>query len=444
MSDLTPDARSRALRRFHLQIALSGVFSSTALAISPLVADYGMEILGIDRTIIGTVVSTMYLTGMLQVFSFLFTNRVGDKRRFLVGVGVAQVVLVAAAFVVPLWVGGGADWFPRYLTLMGLMLAGNLCLHLTRPIIWSWVGALVPTAQRGRYLSTRFLILSVVNLVAPWVGLQIVHRYHTAAGYLTVILAGCAVGLVHYGVLARTDMPQDTHESTFSFRDLVRAFARPTFRRYMTYVLMVEFPLHAGLSYHVAFARESGLNAEDMSYYWAAHHAMKVLLIRPIGWLVDRVGTRIAACACSFVFGTSFVLFAFLREGGLPLAVVAWALIGTADAFWSVAIFSTLYHTVSDGPRRTGELAAAQGLTVLSMAIGPLLAPMYFAAVEGSSWTVAGLTIGPFGLLYLLASVPILATMFVARGLKDTHQVRMRELMGRLVRALVYGPFNGR
>ena len=117
---------------------------------------------------------------------------------------------------------------------------------------------------------------------------------------------------------------------------------------------------------------------------------------------------------------------------------MAWTLVGIADGLYWVAGISTLYHALPRGSERAGYLAVAQGVIMVGMGIGPLLVRVYLQLARNLEFSVCGLRLERFRLLYFVCGLLMLATLGAAARLRNTTTVRFGDAFAAVLRARLF------
>jgi MFS family permease len=423
-----------ALRLFLGQAALLGTWSAVGMPANAIVSGFALDVLGVSREDAGLIGSCVYLAAVWQFLSFLITNRIADRKRFVLLAGVGEVLCLLLALAVPWAFGTGTGLACG--VFLGLLALSGSCLHVAQPLLGSWLSAVVPARIRGRYLGSRQVLMTGLATVGTWVGLRVVDHWHTWGGFATVI-AGCGVaGLAGVAVLARTPMPPVSRQTHFRLRDFGGVLRLQAFRRYLVFVLMLFTGFSLACCYYaVFFIQEVGLSFTQIGWYIAGHNILMIAVLRPGGRLVDRIGAKPVLMAMLVLYAAFYFCFPFFTAARYWLIFVAWTLVGIPDGLYWVAGTSALYHSLPRGPERAGYLAVAQGVIMVGMGVGPLLVRAYLQVARDLELVVCGVRIERFRLLYFVCGLTMLATLAAAARVRNTTSLHFRDAFAALLRA---------
>jgi len=426
-----------ALRLFLVQAALVGTWSSIGTPANALVSGFALDVLGMSREDAGLLGSCVYLAAVWQFLSFVVTNRVADRKRFVLLAAVGEVCCLLLVLAVP-WAFGRANAVASAVFL-GLLVLSGTCLHLAQPLLGSWLSAVVPARIRGRYLGSRQLLMTGLATVGTWVGLRVVDRWHSWGGFGAAITACGLAGLAGVVVLSRVPMPPVSRQGHFRLRDFAGVLRLPDFRRYLVFVVMLFTGFSLACSYYaVFFLEEIGLSFTQIGWYITGHNILMILVLRPGGRLVDRIGAKPVLVVTVLIYAAFYLCFPFFTASRYWLILVAWTMVGIPDGLYWVAGTSTLYHSLPRGPERTGYLAVAQGITMVGMGIGPLLVRLYLAWARTLEFSVCGLRIERFRLLYFVCGLTMLSTLIAVARLRNTRSVHLGDAFAAVVRARLF------
>ena len=430
---LAPAETRLGLRLFLFHAGLIGAWYAVGMPANAIVSGFALKILGVSEENVGLIGAVLYSAAVFQFLSFAITNRVRDRKRFMLLVGGGEMVFMAMLGLVPLLFDPGSR--TAWMVFLGFLFLSGTCFHLTQPILESWISALVPPRLRGRYLGSRRLVTTLVQTGAVWVGLRIVGRWPTEAGFSSVLLMCALAGLGALALLRRSPMPAVSRASHFRLRAFRGVLRHDPFRRYLVFILTLFSAFALACSYYSPFfLEEVGLSFQQVGWYVIGHNILMIAVLRPVGHLVDRIGARPVISMMVVIYAVFFLSFPLFSRERYGLIVFFWSLVGIADgAFW-VAVPSILYHSLPKGPERTGFLAAAQGLVMLCMGVGPFLVRAYLQVSAGLHFTVLGVTVERFRLMFFGCGLLMLGALLAARRLDNTRDGRVSQVVAIMLR----------
>ncbi len=135
--------------------------------------------LGADGVAIGWIVAAPHLAGALRLLAPVLARRWGGRKRFCVAMYAASgAVLAALPVVCAPGVLANAD--ESLVALVALWCAYHLLEYLATVALWSWLGDLVPSPIRGRFIGRRERALTLARIVGLLAGGQIADRWVAA------------------------------------------------------------------------------------------------------------------------------------------------------------------------------------------------------------------------------------------------------------------------
>jgi predicted MFS family arabinose efflux permease len=342
------------------------------LALSPVLPAVTASLDATTATV-GVALSAMWAGyALTQLPSGLLAARVGPRATVLValavvaaaGVGVAAAPATLAFVVAVTALGGGAG---LYYNAAASLLASEF------DALGSALG-LHKLGSRGAGLVAPPLAAAVLA-VGGW------RLVPLAAGALAVAAAALvAVAVPRTPPTGATARP--------SPRSLVATLSPPRVRRTTLLTAAGEFVEQAAFSFlPTALVVAYGYSVGDAGALFAVHFGAAAVTGPAMGWLADRVSTRVGALVPALAGAAGFGL---LAAGGNPLLAVVFT--GTSAAWtaplqsrvladlpdeeqdWGFGAYRTAYLLVGSlGSAATGALAAVAGWSVALASLGALL-----------------------------------------------------------------------
>ena len=401
------DETRRSLAWFNVNAGLRLWYDNIASITGFIFVGYALA-LGVHKERIGYLASVASLACFVQLAGLLAANSIRDKKRFAIFLGYLEPLfymgMVVAVYFAPVHL--------RFTIIaLGLMFSA-VSIHLTKPTMDEWLASSIPQSIRGRYLSRRILIVSIISIVAMWVlgnateFLKGVKGFETQ-GYLALLLAGGVFGLLAVQSLWRVRMPAISAGARLSWSAVPEVLRHRPFIRYVVATLIYNLPFWLAAPYYQVFnLKVVGLGERAISYMMIGYFVIKIAALPFAGRWLDRLGPRKMIYLVSPLYVLFFALYA-LGSPERPWApFAAWALIGMAEAGFSVAATSALYSSVPESQSRQAYFAFYNLLAFLFAALGS----------AGAAWTVGRLestpplAIGPlhFGQFQLLFAISCL------------------------------------
>jgi MFS family permease len=400
------------------------------MANSVIFTAYASDILGMTKEDAGFIGSFAFLAGACQIFSFMISNRIKNKKLFVIGCGLLETLFLCAALLPGIFMAASVS---GQVVFVALVFMVAICSHLARPTINNWLAGLMPQAGRGRYFAIRWLILCCSRLLIVKLAFWFVNRNSTIGGFAIVFLCGAAFAAVSYLLLTRVTIPPEARESDFNFRDMLAAFKHKPFKDYFCFMVALHLGFGLACSYYGPFfLMEVGLTLGQISNYIVAYNIMLILGMLPAGKLVDRFGARPLIYVMVLIYTVFFLMFPFVTRDRLWLITIVWAFVGLGDGLFFVAGNSALFHSLPKGRARMGALALGPGIVFLLMGIAPLVSRLYLGLSDTLEFTIMGERIEKFRLMFAVIGLLVLASIFFVRRIADTHEPRMpRKYRGR-------------
>lgn len=415
--------RPYSLRIFHIQSVFYGAFWAIGFANSIILTGYGIDILGMTKENAGLIGSVGFLAGFVQIFSFLLSNRVKNKKLFVISCGMLEALLLSCLLLPPLIIKGPGSDLLKQGTFLGVIFLMSVCTHLVMPTISNWLSGLIPQERRGWYIGMRWTIFCVSKLIMLQAMLWMIEYRNDFKGFAFVFIAGSICALVSYLILARITIPREAKESDFNLKDIGAGLHHRAFRAYLIFSIMIHIGFALACSYYGAFFLvEVGLTYKQISYFLFAYNLFLVLGMLPAGRLVDKFGSRPLIFVMIMIYMIFFFMFPFFTKERLWLIISMWGFVGIGDGLFFVAGTSTLYHSLPQGRVRIGCLAFAQGIVFLLLGIGPVFTWIYLSLADNLEFFIFGERVEKFRLMYAVIGVVIFISFFAARRLDDTRK----------------------
>ena len=378
--------------------------------------------LGATAWQIGLLTTVPALVRLVQIGAPRLMRPGAGRKRLAWGGLIGARVLNVPIMLLPLaaWAWPGAH--PALFWLLLALVTVYNALDALGAVAWlSWATDVVPVGERGRYWAQRGMLTGAVGLVvAPAVGWVLDAGRGLAVGttwagqphpfaFLIVFAVGTGAGAVTAWQMARTPhAPMAAPPSGAGLLGpLRRAFADALLRRYIAARTVWAFGAWLALPFTTVYLLQTvGLDFTTVTLLTAGGSLLSLLSLAVWGRAVDRWG-----CRPVVVVGT------VLRAGGM--AVLAFA---TPDAPWLWTVLLVYFAATGMGdaalqlsvgnllmklaPRADPAYFAAFNTTTgLAQALGPLLGSVLLALAGGGLVQVAGWTVHPLQIFFLVPAV---------------------------------------
>lgn len=391
----------RALAHFNWYAGLRVWYDNIAGVTGFVFVGYALA-LGVPKEKIGYLALIVTLASLAQVACVVGMNAIPDKKRFTIAFGYLEpflfIVMVAVVFLAPAGLR-----FP--LMLLGVLLAAG-SLQASSPLLNDWLASSIPSGIRGRYIGIRQFIVSLVSIAAMLlIGFATNHLKHFGGmGYGALLLFGGTMGVLAVRSLGGIVMPAISAGSRFSWAAVPEVLRHAPFIRYLIATIIYNCPFWLATPYYSVYhLKILGLSEQLISLMMVGYFAIKIVMLPLVGRWLDRLGVRAMVYLVSPVYVIFFLLYALSGPDRSWMVFLAWALIGVAEAGFSVAVSCALYEVVPDSTARPAYFAVYSLLTVLFSAIGSAVAVGIVSRMAGVTVTVGGIQFGQFQLLFAIA-----------------------------------------
>lgn len=413
---LTKGETRRSLNRFTWNTGFRAVFDIIGAGTSFVFVAFART-LGVEGEAMGWITTLISVACILQMAGVPIGRRFDNKKRFMLAVAMAEPLFFIAAVLGVLFLPGAIR-----LPVLGLaVFLSAASTHIARPYTDEWFASIIPAGIRGRYIGRRLQIYSGATILTTLtVGWLVDHVVGTdnARGLAVLLAIGGAGGFLAVAVLAGATVPaisQATVSTLKAFRGVLKT---PGFMRFLAVVLCFNLPFNFACPYYQVFNLEvAHMPATMIALMQAGYFTMKILLLPTLGRWVDRWGAVRMLGFCGIAYTLFFAAFPFCGPGRYWPLMLAWTLVGAADASYNLASQILLYECVPQVPSRPAYFAIYNFTGMIAFAFGSALAVPALRAMKGLSVTWGPFSLGNFHLLYIGCMILMGATAFSVRGL---------------------------
>jgi len=404
--------RAERLKAFHWNAGMRSCYDTICGGGLFIFVSFALS-LGLAKERIGLIASVSSFACLLQVVSLALVNFIPDKKRFILTLGLCDpLVLIVMALATP--------FLPANLRLwalgLGVFLAGA-AYHLTRALSDDWLASSIPMSIRSRYLSRRFQVISASTIAAMLLAGFVAERIAKSDSHgLGLALAGGAgFGVLSMLALWRAPMRAPSALSRVTWKDAREALRVRPFRNYLVGFFIYNIPFLMAVPYYQVFnlkvlqMKESRIACVAIGY-----QAVKLLVMGTCGRFIHRHGIRRTFWTCGPLYALFFLTYLFCTpERTWPL-YAAWAMVGVADAAWSIAAMVALYDSVPDVPGRPVYFAMANVLSIGIFCIGGVTAIPILEALKNTTVRIGPFAFGQFHCFYAISFLLMIPAMCAA------------------------------
>jgi MFS family permease len=391
--------------------------------------------LGADNFLIGLLSSVPMCCVLAQLAGAWLVERRISRKRLTIAFSLLQVAGWTAIILIPV-LGAGRSGPVRMVMLIGVLSLVTLFAHVAANARASWIGDLVPAAQRGTFFGRLALfggIIGTLFALAEGGFLDWVKQMGLSA--FTVLFAvGMAFGIAATLLfIPQADVPIKQDPKRIPFRAHLReAFANRPLMALMVFAILWSLQNVAMPFYHTYMLRELNMSFFGVGITNAAM-ILTFLASSPFwGRIVDRYGCRPVIILCAFAFAPIQAVWIPLDSAAKVYAVVLPAnlLVGFLVGGMNVAL-STLIYKITPSAGRSVQIAVYSVIVVLLAAPMPALGgklPEWFQRLGFGS---------DLRHTFYLAGFFTLLAAFSARSIIEDGAQGTRALMANLLRHLL-------
>ncbi|MGI5900161.1 MAG: MFS transporter [Christensenellales bacterium] len=329
---LAPDIR-RGLR-FVILGNLCGNLFATITTGATLTGYAGM--LGANDFVFGVLTAIPFLGTIAQIPAAYIVSKTQKRREYMLRYGAFARLLWVIIGLIPLII---PEARPALRLWSVIFLAGisSISSSFINVSFTSWLADLLPIRMRGRWLSGRDRIISVVGITIGLISAQILDMASGFTGYVIVLVMGGIFGLMDMAFITKVpDVPMKKRADIKYSQVLKSFFAdKPFFRFTVFWTLWCFTSNFAGPYYNRYALGPLGLSFMQVTLYGQVAAAiMTVLLISKWGRVIDRYGSKptlwVSCVATSFIP----VIMVFSQPGSFWTFLLFNAI---GSAFWIAA-----------------------------------------------------------------------------------------------------------
>jgi hypothetical protein len=193
-----------------------GGYWQTTLASSPIFIGFVLA-LGASESTPSNFISFLYLTGLIQIFSHLVTNRFQNKKWLVIISGSLEGLCLVLIIVLSLTIPQKS--LLRLIPLIIMISAASS--HLVNPLLNAWYGALIPDSIRASYIGRRIMVSQIAGIVSLTAAGKVVDVMGGLTGFYLVFAVGISMVVAAYFSLSPVRFPSAVTKKSLSFRDIL-------------------------------------------------------------------------------------------------------------------------------------------------------------------------------------------------------------------------------
>ncbi len=347
--------------------------------------------LGASAVQLGLVISLpLFVGGVGPLLALKFAVRSGHRKPLVVASAGIQALSLAA-----LAVGDATDWL-RPASLIAVVCLHQACAQAGGTAWSSWIGAVVPAAERGRYFARRGRMVQAATMVALLAaGLGLHHFEPGAAGtvargeggfgfVLAFGLSALARAISCALLAASPEPPPEPETRTIKVKTLLRDPGTRDARRVLAVGATLQLAVYLASPYFGPFMLEK-LHLSYLAYTVGSLAVVitKVASLASWGKVVDSYNPRSVFLLATFL--VAVIPLPWLWADGLLWVIVAQCLSGFAWGGHEISQMA-LYLDITRSAMRQHVFALQSFLHGCGQLAGTLLGGLLLGWVGGRYW----------------------------------------------------------
>ncbi|MSS70315.1 MAG: MFS transporter [Candidatus Latescibacteria bacterium] len=414
---LTRSETAKGLRLWLYTTSSWGVYGRVATLTGPLFTGFALS-LGATEAHIGLLVSISMATGLIQLLSVLFLHRVEDKKRFIILVGLVEVILIPSVVFIPLalpktW------WVPA---LFACIAVASASANLMLPLYNSWFAALLPSTARARTISRQTVFNTVAVIISGYALGRFLdlfdasQKYH---GFFVVFLICMAGGVGGYLILIRCPFPRIPEDDAgIKLSSLLTVpFRNAPFIRFLA--CHMAWVLANGLAepfYSVFMIKTLNISYSNIAIFTNISLVVQIAGYQVWAGLVDRYGSKPILQLLMVPFVAVPLLWVFNRSDNHLLIPLIMGVSGVLTSGISMAVGSLFYGLLPTGKEQPLYFAFWSTAFRLVSAVAPLLGGALVSHFEGVHLEVAGFPVENLQVVFIAsAALLVLPNLLLRR-----------------------------
>ena len=424
----------KGLQRFLYTGAFWGAYGQIAVVTAPIFTGFALW-LGLTEAHIATLASISALGGLIQPFSLLLTNRIQDKKRFIVGMGFLEIGLVMSVATIPLFVPPGA----RIPVLMAMVLLGTTMGHIVSPTFSGWFATMIPEDIRARYLSRRMTVVYIVSIGVGYGAGRLLDLVPGYRGFSILFLFGFLTGVAGYLTITGIAFPKQMEkQQVLSVLQIVRTPLRNgSFAWFMLFYALWSFSAAVAQPFYSVFMLKTlSIQYSTVAIFNMLSMMMQILGYRFWGRIVDRYGGKPVLQVLMVPRIILPALWIFSTPGNYMFVLPAVMIVsGLIFSGLTVAVSPLLYSLLPEEDEKTAYFASWSFSNSIVAAIGPAVGGLLVSRLRsvhlgiGASWEI-----GHLQMMFLISAALMIVPALLLKRVIEIKASTPGYLLGQLRR----------
>ncbi|MFA6470704.1 MAG: MFS transporter [Candidatus Latescibacterota bacterium] len=430
------------LRGFFYWIVFMGGYWQTALASSPIFVGYVLA-LGASDSAPSDFISLLYLMGLLQLVSHLFTNRIRNKKLLVIVSGIMEPGTLILLIILPFFV---SKHEMIILIPFIIMLSAGFA-HLANPLLNAWYGSLIPDSIRASYIGRRIMISQLTAIIAMFAAGQIVDMFKGLTGFYITFALGIILAVIAYLSLSPVRYTPQISSRQIKFGDIFRIPKENS-----QFSILCLFYGVWSIGFYIALPNLNVLMIRHLhlSYSMVALYTNCQLVMMLVGYFfwpryIQKFGPKPVLKLILIPLSLVPLVWFLAEPSNHYILAPAMMLYGFTTSGTIVSSNTHLFTILPKDERSPAYMVFWLVTVFLSMALGPKLGSIIISLSQGLNLTWGFVTVMNVKLALLVVSVSFLASFFILLKIKEKEHVPSRVLVDEIFRrnpvSLAYNMF---
>jgi MFS family permease len=420
-SSLSPSQTARALRVFLLNSVLWAAWGTSCGLGTSVFTGYLLW-LGASDADNAYLMSISFFASIAQIVFLKYTRRSRNPRRLIVGCGTFEILGRFLTIAIP-FVFVSIHY--KVASLYVLTLLGLCAGYAITPKYNDWMAHVIPVNLRARYTGDRALASMVTAMLTGYLFGKFIDMFPEGGdqftGFAWLLIIGLVTGLGGYIILLWAPIPDISgSESKGILKCMWEIVRNRAFGRLLALVVLWQFAVGMSTPFTPVFMIEDlKLSYTTMAVYGNIAMAATALCYHPLGWLVDRFGSK----PVMQVILIPGVIGQFLRVFSKPdfhlLLPVSFTLFSIFGAALSVATTPLFYALLPKQKDRTEYFVAWTTLIYIFGGLAPLAGAFISNQLKGVRYEWFGCPIGNHQFVFVATTVGVLLMFPILFSLEE-------------------------
>lgn len=375
----------------------------------------GLAILMGANDVISSYISVIAnICGVLILFLSTFLQRFQSKKKLTIGLTVLTKLATLFIVAIPILFPSAfqlAVFIPTVVIAFTLQAQTTVSLNL-------WMIDFIDDKKRGRYISARQTLLSIVTVVLSITGgyfLDTMQKRYI--GFLLIFIAAAIMGIVEIVILMRTpDSPTPSSSGEKSrLRDMVKLPVknRP-YLGFVIYIVVFYLLLNISDSFTMVYMmRYLALPYTTINALYMIISLPQIFLLGIWGKISDRCGHNFVLKASIWIFAGETLFMVFAAQNNYFIFIpLAFIMASIANSGFIIAVFNRRYELIPKQNRIVYDnfYSAAIGLGFI---LGPMIGGGIKSLLESSPVITNIMPFASIRILYIFSTIGILLLQII-------------------------------